>query len=1011
MHRHVFASLMVRPKIAFAAGGVLEPLQYRIDALEQRVLLAENPAVERFNTSPALFVENQGQWADESVRFVHQGANATIALTDRGPKFHLYRPVEKTTTPLLTDRDLLQETPVMEGTQFSVDFDGANVVRPVGIDKSASVFNYFVGDKSNWRINVSGFEKIEYPNLYAGIDLQTWGKKTHLKYEFHVAPGVDYSQIQVSYEGIEELSIDRKGRLHVLTGLDEVIDDAPFVYQEIDGKQVEVKSKFVLVDKDTYGFKLRGKVDLSRELVIDPSLAWGSYLGGSGTDLARGIATKGSSEAWITGATSSSANFPTGGFDPTFNGEYDTFVAKVNSDGTLAWGTYLGGAGSDAGQAIAFDTVGNAWVTGYTYSTNFPNGGFDTTYNGGEDAFVAKINSNGTLAWGSYLGGSNGDRGKGIAADPYGNVWITGYTYSNNFPGGGFDSSYASSNDAFVAKVNANGTLAWGSFLGGIGGDNGSGISIDSSGNAWVAGYTAGTDFPGGGFDTTYNGGSDAFVAKVNANGSFAWGSYLGGSGNDWAESIAVDYLGNAWITGQTESSNFPAGGFDSSIAGSNDAFVAKINANGSFAWGSYLGGSSDDHGWGVALDGTGNARITGLTTSTDFPGGGFDTTFNGDGDVFVAKVTMNGSLAWGSYLGGSSYDESRSIAVDAMGNTWVVGDTHSSNFPSGGFDASHNGGTWDGFIARISNLPSSPSTPTVDATYDSGVLGDGITNSKRPRILGMAEPLLTVRLYDGANLLGGSIADTTGLYSFLPIVDLAEGSHSVTAVAVDDSGNSSAPSSTLSLTIDTKLTVAASFAVDANKQQLSYSFAERMSGLPVITDFVLQNLTTATSISTSVMTLNTNLSNGAAIFTFTGLDNGCLSDGNYLAILSTLGVADVAGNHVAGPVLTQFFFLNGDANRDRRVTTLDFNMLTANFGGSQKHFSQGDFNYDASVTSVDFGILLAQYGKSLPAPGPLPSAVSMALGMPGTSVFADKPVVAVKDRAGAFLTSSDEIC
>ena len=442
-------------------------------------------------------------------------------------------------------------------------------------------------------------------------------------------------------------------------------------------------------------------------LASSPVVDWSSFLGGSNYEDGIGIAMDGSGNAWVTGYTTSS-DFASGGFDNTSNGGRDAFVAKIDADGTLAWSSYLGGKSDDYGSAIAIDDSGNAWVTGYTSSIDFASGGFDTTLGGSQDAFVATITADGTRAWSSYLGGSGGDSGAAIAIDPSGNAWVTGRASSTDFSSGGFDTTLGGGQDAFVAKINADGTLAWSSYLGGSGGDNGTAIAIDPEGNAWVTGDTSSSDLASGGFDTSLGGGSDLFVAKIDANGTLAWSSYLGGSGGEsgsgYGNGISIDVDGDAWVTGTTGSTDLASGGFDTSYNGGQDAFVAKINADGTLAWSSYLGGSGSECDSGIALDGSGNAWMVGYTTSTDFAVGGFDTSYGGDQDAYVAKINDDGTLAWSTYLGGNGDDGGYGIAVDGDGNAWVTGDTQTTGFASGGFDTSYNGGE-DAFVAKISDF------------------------------------------------------------------------------------------------------------------------------------------------------------------------------------------------------------------------------------------------------------------------------------------------------------------
>jgi|GEM_PF-2171500 len=384
------------------------------------------------------------------------------------------------------------------------------------------------------------------------------------------------------------------------------------------------------------------------------ALVYAGFLGGSSTDYGRDIAVDSSGNAYVTGWTTSS-NFPAVvGPDLSYNGGYrDAFVARVNPSGTaLVYAGFLGGSGSDAGYGIAVDASGNAYVTGYTESSDFPAVvGPDTTFNGYDDAFVAKVNPSGTaLVYAGFLGGSSYEEGEGIAVDASGNAYVTGVTYSSDFPAVvGPDTSFNGYYDAFVAKVNPAGTaLVYAGFLGGSSYEEGEGIAVDASGNAYVTGYTGSSDFPAVvGPDTSYNGNFDAFVAKVNPSGTaLVYSGFLGGSDWDEGRGIAVDASGNAYVTGETTSSDFPAVvGPDLSYNGGYDAFVAKVNPSGTaLAYAGFLGGSGDDHGNGIAVDASGNAYVTGETESSDFPAVvGPDTSHNGGYDAFVAKVGAGG--------------------------------------------------------------------------------------------------------------------------------------------------------------------------------------------------------------------------------------------------------------------------------------------------------------------------------------------------------------------------------
>jgi hypothetical protein len=331
-------------------------------------------------------------------------------------------------------------------------------------------------------------------------------------------------------------------------------------------------------------------------------------------------------------------------------------MVQPQQDVSLLYSGFLGGSSWDWGLGIAVDSYGNAYVTGWTGSSDFPAVvGPYTSYRGGWDAFVAKVNSAGTaLVYSGFLGGSDYDYGYGIAVDPFGNAYVTGWTFSSDFPAVvGPDLSFnGGGGDAFVVKVNPDGTaLVYSGFLGGSYWDVGYGIAVDSSGSAYVTGYTGSSDFPAVvGPDLSFNGGgADAFVAKVNPAGTaLVYAGFLGGSSWDCGYGIAVDSAGNAYVTGWTNSSDFPAiVGPYTSYRGSEDAFVAKVNSAGTaLVYAGFLGGSGGDWGWGIAVDSSGSAYVTGLTASSDFPVVvGPDTSYNGGYiDAFVAKVNPAGT-------------------------------------------------------------------------------------------------------------------------------------------------------------------------------------------------------------------------------------------------------------------------------------------------------------------------------------------------------------------------------
>jgi hypothetical protein len=376
------------------------------------------------------------------------------------------------------------------------------------------------------------------------------------------------------------------------------------------------------------------------------ALVFSTYLGGAGYDAADAIAVNPDGTAVIAGATNS-ANFPTtaGVLSPAARGSLDGFVAKLTPAGNVAFATYLGGSGNDQATGIAMDASGNAFITGFTDSTNFPLvSPLQFTSGGFNDGFVSELNATGSaLVYSTYLGGNDQDYAYGIALDSKGNAYVTGETFSANFLTTDLQLTLAGANDAFVVKIAPGGSvLVYGTYIGGSDEDEGFGIAVDNAGNAHVAGFTASPDFPT--FHPLQPGsGADGFLAKIDPQGSsFVYSTYLGGSGNDFLNAVAVGPDGNAVVVGGTDSTDLSLSDpMQLTLAGSFDAFAAKVNQTGSRYWFStYFGGTDLDVANAVAVD-FNATYVIGKTKSVDFPtlAPAQPSSAGGDGEAFVAKI------------------------------------------------------------------------------------------------------------------------------------------------------------------------------------------------------------------------------------------------------------------------------------------------------------------------------------------------------------------------------------
>jgi beta-propeller repeat-containing protein len=677
---------------------------------------------DRYGKLPVSFEANKGQ-TNSAVRFLSRGRGYTLFLT-------------RSEAVLAADRaDLTSRSAARQASVLRMKLAGlSSKQEPRGEEQLPGTANYFIGgDPAEWRARVPTYAKVRYSNIYSGIDLVYYGNQRQLEFDFALAPNADPGSIRLRFGEPNRLHLAANGDLVVTTANVVLAFHKPLVYQMVDGHRRPVAGDFALLGKHTMGFRL-GSYDRAKALVIDPALAFSTFLGGSGF-------------------------------------------------------------GGDSANAIAVDRAGNVYVTGQTSSIDFPvtQGAYQTVNHAaanGRTAFVTKLNPTGTaLVYSTYFGGSSGsDTGSAISVDAAGNVYVAGQAYSTDFPvtpGAVQTTNRAAANDdsnAFVTKLNPTGTaLVYSTYLGGSGlsgytpysGDKGNAIAVDAAGDAYVAGQSYSPDFPvtQGASQTTNNCAvnecANAFVSKLNPSGAaLVYSTYLGGSGNavgdngDFANAIALDAAGNAYVTGDAFSTDFPVtpGAFQSTnpaaASESPDAFVTKLNATGTaLVYSTYLGGGgayAGNQGGAIAVDAAGNAYVAGRTTSAEFPvtQGAFQTTYpssNDGGAAFVSKLNPAGTgLVYSTYLGGSGGvvnvtptlaflggDQASGVAIDSSGNVYLTGSTASANFPvtPGAFQSTNHdqapcgGGCIGGFNAFITELNSTGSA----LAYSTYLGGDGI--------------------------------------------------------------------------------------------------------------------------------------------------------------------------------------------------------------------------------------------------------------------------------------------
>lgn len=667
---------------------------------------AAGPTLEKL---PVVFEPNRGQ-AGSASRVVGRGAGFSVQFLDDGVGF--------------TARGAAESLVWLEPV--------ARRARPETESPLPGHSNYFRGpDPMQWRTGIPHFARVRYPGLFPGVDVVFYGNRGKLEFDCVVAAHADPAAIRFRLRGGSRPRLNRAGDLVVRTTGHELRFAKPVAYQALPEGRREVAAQFLLHGDSTVGFRL-GRYDRTAPLIIDPVLLYNTYLGGTDIDIATAVTTDSVGNIYVAGYTASSTFSTTAGSYKTTLavGDTDAYVMKLSSTGTaILYSTFLGGNWPDVARGIAVDSTGAAYITGSTVG-RFPvtSGVVQETIADSPAIFVTKLSPNGaTLAYSTYLAGAGS--GQAIAVDSSNNAYVAGYTFTATYPvtAGVLQGTYGGATDGFVTKVNATGSaLVYSTFVGGRREDQVTGMVVDSSGAAYVTGFTSSDNFTTttGAYRRTPPGGTDAFAAKVQANGTaFVYSTYLGGANSDRAHAIAVDATGSAYIAGQTFSSDYPttSGAFRPNYTGGPaDAFVTKLAATGAtLVYSTFLGGSGScsfsdpfhtyqcDGAFGIALDSTGSAIVTGFA-APGFPvSGAPQASAPGGGDAFIAQLSSTGAgLLYSTYLGGTSAETGLAVAYSSNTGPVVVGITQSTDFPasSNALRPANTGAAMDGFLSRLGN-------------------------------------------------------------------------------------------------------------------------------------------------------------------------------------------------------------------------------------------------------------------------------------------------------------------
>jgi hypothetical protein len=612
--------------------------------------------MEQYGRLPQYFIENTGQ-LDPQVRYYVRGGGQTAFFTPQGVVLVLNRAESGQKQEAMVNPDH-PGPPRQEGNRHR-----AAVVRmlPEGMQEGVKIaalepqdykVNYFKGnDPKQWRTNIPTYKAVIYREAYPGIDLKFYGQGRALEYDVVVHPGADPNQVKFAYQGIKSMEVTPGGDLALnLPDGSVLMQQKPTIYQEIAGQRVAREGKFTVQHGTAHlmcGFEV-ASYDPAYPLVIDP-VVYSTYLGGSWEDYGYAIAVTQAGQAVITGKTES-VNFPSAYPIYTYQGSKDVFVTKFKSDGSgLVFSTFLGDVFEEEGRGVAIDSEGKICVTGTTYSEHFPTtpGAYQEIKGGSMDVFVTKFSADGSsLVFSTYLGGTLADYGRGIATDGNNNVYVTGNTKSENFP-------------------------------------------------------KPGALYP------TYGGGQDAFVSKFSSSGALLFSTYLGDTNSDDGAAITVSPEGQIYVTGNTNSANFPRhNALFNTINVTPDAFLTVIRADlTGLVFSTFLGGNGSDYGNGVALDSTGHVYVAGNTYSTVFPTHNALYPANaGKADAFLTKFEPDGSaLVFSTFLGGEEADNCFGIGLDNSDEVCLTGATASSHFPVKGSAPGYNlHGPYDAFVTRF---------------------------------------------------------------------------------------------------------------------------------------------------------------------------------------------------------------------------------------------------------------------------------------------------------------------
>ncbi|MEP7234367.1 MAG: hypothetical protein ABI778_03635 [Ignavibacteriota bacterium] len=788
----------------------------------------------RFSISSQGFIPNRGQFADQAGRlmpevkyfFDSKGMKCYLTLTGINFVFNKILVGKDSTSELYVRRHLgNRDTLLLE--RLDLKFVGANKnPRIEAQNPSEGYANYYLAHCK--LTGIHGYRKVIYHSLYPKIDFVIYSVDGGTKYDFIVHPGGDPKAIRMEFAGADSAKCFPGGELKVYTPLGILEEDAPYTYQQFES-EIAVTSKFVL-SGNSLSFEI-GKYRRDHDLVIDPTQrVWGTYFGGSLTDIGQSPVVDKSNNIYFCGVTLSTSLIATAGAYQTARSGllHDCCLAKFSSSGQLLWATYYGGTADEFCGGMAIDSIGAPILYGTTFSSSgiATSGADRTTLSGLSDNFIAKFDGAGAIQWATYFGGDNGEAvggNRSIACDRGGHIYITGSTFSHTgltTPGAYDTILIGTSVDCFIAKFQSSGNLQWASLYGGPAADAGWAIATDAPGNVYFGGNTSSTTSVAtfSGFQPAYGGGqSDGFIVKFNSVGAFNWGSYCGGTAADNLSGLCIDAAGNIYGCGYTMSTTgIATPGAYQSVSGSaangnNDAFIFKLNILGKRQWATYFGGVDADEAEDITVNSdklivvgetesrtaiaTADAYQTTLTAFTPPPP--FPPVYHSG--AFLAKFDFAGGRIWSSYYGGEFTDYGYGCAIDRDNNLILVGETQSTTaIASAGAFQTIGGGiptnlnNLDAYVVKLCDM----NLPVLSGRSDT-ICVDGTDT------LTLNQSFPHIDWYDGQTHLTALTDSTTYILKGLQ----SPGKHSV-YVFVSSGTNCDAYSDTINYYVDTVMIV-----------------------------------------------------------------------------------------------------------------------------------------------------------------------------------------------------------